>query len=302
MKLLSHYMEYQAKQNPKIANWENHIIGDSLSYSYRSTTYDRTTYPSNLHYHDYYELVIFEEGNINYICEGQIYHPQFGDIILIPPSKFHMSAINCESTCYKRHVFYLYPSAFDAIGHNSLTRFLTSTCDADMFTFNSLKSRQEFMDTAERLKEISQKSSSPLEDALRLSLIMHIFSLLNQKGCLSKSITLSLPENILKLQQYIDSNYSEITSISDIGKHFFYSREHISRLFKKYFDTSISDYIMKKRISESQSLIAQNLALIDVAYQVGFSSLSTFIRAFKSVTGMTPSKYHKLKKEAHFDK
>ena len=302
MKLLSHYMEYQAKLNPKITNWENHIIGDNLSYSYRKTTYDRSTYPSNLHYHDYYELVVFEEGDIRYVCEGQIYHPQFGDIILIPPRKFHMSAINCENTCYKRHVFYLYPSAFDAIGHSALTDFLSRTKDADMLTFNSLKSKQELMGIIERLKELSTNSLSNLEHALMLSLIIQIFYLLNQKDCLSKSNALSLPENIVKLQQYIDNNFAEINSISQVGKTFFYSREHVSRLFKKYFDISISDYLMKKRISESQALIVQGIPLINVAYQVGFGSLSSFIRAFRAVTGITPKEYRKLKKEVRLEK
>ncbi|MBQ2735328.1 MAG: AraC family ligand binding domain-containing protein, partial [Clostridia bacterium] len=124
MKLLSHYIEEQMKMRSDFANWTNHIIGDDLLYSYRDTVYDRRTYPSDLHYHDYYELVILEEGNIQYICDGSIYHPRCGDIILIPPGKFHMSAINCEKTHYKRHVFYLYPSAFDSIGHSALVSFL----------------------------------------------------------------------------------------------------------------------------------------------------------------------------------
>ena len=59
---------------------------------------------------------------------------------------------------------------------------------------------------------------------------------------------------------------------------------------------------MKKRVSESQALIVQGIPLINVAYQVGFGSLSSFIRAFRAVTGITPSEYRKLKKEAPFDK
>ena len=297
MKLLSHYMEYQKKLNPKISNWENHIIGDGLSYSYRNTTYNRSTYPSNLHYHDYYELVVFEEGDIEYICESQIYKPQYGDIVLIPPGKFHMSVIHSESTCYKRHVFYLYPSAFDNIGHSALTSFLSSTTSADIIAFRSLEFRQKLIDAITLLKELSIKKLSPLDNALMLSHIINIFYLLNQEDCQSKSDTLFLPENILKLQQYIDNNICEISSVSQVAKHFFYSREYVSRLFRKYFDTTISDYMMKRRISKSQALIIEGVSLIDIAYQVGFGSLSTFIRAFRAVTNMTPSEYRKLKNE-----
>ena len=59
MKLISHYIEQQKKRYPEITNWKNHIISDRLSYSYRDTVYDRGTYPSDLHCHDYYEFIIF---------------------------------------------------------------------------------------------------------------------------------------------------------------------------------------------------------------------------------------------------
>ncbi len=301
MKLLSHYIEHQLMQYHETANWKNHIICGTISYSYRDTVYDRGTYPSNLHYHDYYELVVFEEGDIKYVCEGNVYDLTYGDIVLIPPGKFHMSVINCESTHYKRHVFYLYPSAFDAIGHGALMSFLNRTKDGDILEFASLESKHKFMELLVSLKEILDKEPSPLEDAMNLSYIIHIFYLLNQKNCQLKTETSSLPENILALQHYIDNNFSVISSVSQVAEHFFYSREHVSRLFKKYFDTTISDYIMKRRISESQSLLMKDMPIIDIAYKVGFCSLSTFIRAFRSVTSMTPSEYRKLWKESFFD-
>ena len=285
------------RRNPEISNWENHIVNDMLSYSYRDTLYDRRTYPSDLHYHDYYELVVFEEGDIQYLCEGRVYYPKYGDIILIPPGKFHMSVIDSESTRYRRHVFYLYPSAFDSIGHSVLTAFLNRTEIGDLLAFGALDTKQKFMEAIEHLKESFEIPPSPLENALSLSHIIRVFYLLNQKNCQSKNEISSLPENILMLQHYIDSNFAQISSVSQVAEHFFYSREYVSRLFRKYFDTTISDYIMKRRISESQLLISQGVPILDVAYQVGFGSLSTFIRAFRSVTNMTPSEYRKLRKE-----
>ena len=297
MKLLSHYTEQQNHQYPKIINWKNHIITDSLSYSYRDTVYDRVTYPSSLHYHDYYELVIFEDGEIRYICEDHVYHPKCGNIIIIPPHTFHMSVIDCESTRYKRHVFYLYPSAFDSIGHGALTAFLGENSKGLLLTLHSDEARQELLNQLQDLSQSLQGEPSPLDMALGLSSVIRIFYLLNQRKSQPGTVSLSLPETILKIQNYVDNNFTHISSVSEVAKHFFYSREYVSRLFKKYFDTTISDYIMKRRISKSQSLIIQDIPLIDIAYQVGFGSPSTFIRAFRSVTSMTPSEYRKLKQK-----
>ncbi len=297
MKLFSHYIERQMNHNPEIVNWKNHTIGDRIFYSYRDTLYERNTYPSNLHYHDYYELVIFEEGDIEYVCDGCVYQPKYGDIILIPPTKFHMSMINCEKTHYKRHVFYLYPSAFDSIGYSELACFLERTKNGDIFAFDSVEIRLKVMNLLDSLKRLWEKSSSTFEDALGLSYIIQLFYFLNQEQCQIKNESSVLPEIALKIQRYVDQNYSEISSVSQVAQHFYYSREYVSRLFRKYFDSSVSDYIKKKRIAESQILIVQGHAIIDIAYKVGFSSLSTFIRAFRSVTNMTPSEYRKLRKE-----
>ncbi len=296
MKLLSHYLEHQTKNDTKLTNWENHIINEKLSYSYRDTEYNDQTFPSNMHYHDYYELVVFEEGDIQYICEGCVFQPKYADIILIPPGNFHMSAIKGENTRYKRHVFYLYPSALDMVCNESLTSFLKKTTNGTMLSFGLNKTKQEFADLLIRLRETFKSASSPLEAALGLSYIIQIFYLLNQKSCQPKNEISSLPENILMIQYYIDNNFSRISSVSQVAEQFFYSREYVSRLFRKYFDTTISDYIMKRRIAESQTLIMQGVPLIEVSYQVGFSSLSTFIRAFRTVTRMTPSEYRKMRK------
>lgn len=291
MKLLSHYTEQQRKRYPEIINWENHIILDKLSYSYRDTVYDKSTYPSNLHYHDYYELVIPEEGNIRYICEECVYYPRHGDIILIPPRKFHMSAIDCESTRYKRHVFYLYPSAFDSIGHSALTSFLKEKTKAPLFTLHSGKAQKELHNQLQLLRCVSDTPASPLKDALMLSYVIHIFCLLNKRKSQFETELVSLPESILMIQRYIDRNFSQISSVTDVAKHFFYSREYVSRSFAKHFNTTISSYITKRKVAKSQELILKALPIIEVSYQVGFGSVSTFIRAFKSVTGMTPGEY-----------
>ena len=296
MELLSHYIEHQMKLCPEIINWENHIIGEGLYYSYRNTVYTRDTYPSNLHYHDYYELVVFESGEIRYVCEGRSYYPKYADIILIPPGKFHMSVINSESTGYKRHVFYLYPSAFDAIGCEVLTSFLGRSPVGDILEIETEQAKEELMELLQKLQRALSPVSSPLDKAIGYSYIIQIFYLMNVKNCKPKNEFDDLPEAILALRNYIDCNYAQISSVSEIADHFFYSREYVSRLFKKYLDTTISDYIMKRRIAASQALIMQNIPIINVAYRVGFGSLSTFIRAFRTVTNMTPTEYRSLHK------
>ena len=293
MKLLSHYLQNKNDPRHEITNWENDLINDSLCYSYRSTVYDVNTFPSSLHSHDYYELVIFVEGEINYVCESSVYSPKRGDVIIIPPGKFHMSKLKGERTHYKRHVFYLYPNAFDAVG-KSLADILIRTNEGVHFSLSSREREEELLTLTEKLSSALKKRGDGLSRALAFGYIIEMFCLLNRKDIRHSGESERLPENILALQQYLDAHYTEINSVSEVAEHFFYSREYVSRLFKKYYDTTILDYIHKLRISKSRALIAEGMPIIDVCYAVGFSSLSTFIRAFRTATDMTPSEYRRM--------
>ena len=296
MKLLSHYLQNKNDPRHEITNWENDLINDSLCYSCRSTVYDVNTFPSSLHSHDYYELVIFVDGEINYVCESSVYSPKRGDVIIIPPGKFHMSKLKGERTHYKRHVFYLYPNAFDAVSP-SLADILIRTNEGVHFSLASREREEELLTLSEKLASALKKRGDDLSRALAFGYIIEIFCLLNRKDIRHSGESERLPENILALQQYLDAHYTEINSVSEVADHFFYSREYVSRLFKKYYDTTILDYIHKLRISKSRTLIAEGMPIIDVCYAVGFSSLSTFIRAFRAATDMTPSEYRKIVRE-----
>ena len=111
---------------------------------------------------------------------------------------------------------------------------------------------------------------------------------------MSNGEQVDLPKKLLSVKNFIDKNFDKINTVSDISNEYFYSREYLSRLFKKYFNSTLMDYVNKKRIIKSQELLKENKSITEVAYSVGFGSLSTFIRCFKQIAFITPSEYKKL--------
>ena len=103
----------------------------------------------------------------------------------------------------------------------------------------------------------------------------------------------TLPPVINDAQRYLDTHFTESISIAEVASRFFYTREHLSRLFRRYLNITITEYLAYRRISYSCQLMKSDATLADICYQSGFNSLSTFIRTFKQVTGVTPSVYRK---------
>ena len=69
-------------------------------------------------------------------------------------------------------------------------------------------------------------------------------------------------------------------------------RSHLFRRVKQLFGDSPSDLIRRMRVEAGERLLTEGTATVtDVAYAVGFNSLSYFCRCFQDVYGVTPAAY-----------
>ena len=67
-----------------------------------------------------------------------------------------------------------------------------------------------------------------------------------------------------------------------------------SEIFKQEYGATPKEYVDEMRVRKAeQMLVNTDKKIINIAYDVGFSSLSSFNRFFKSKTGKTPSDYRK---------
>lgn len=69
---------------------------------------------------------------------------------------------------------------------------------------------------------------------------------------------------------------------------------HLAREFRRYFGLTVGCYIRQQRIDQAcRDLKRDGAPLAEIALSVGFSSQSHFTRAFKMVTGTTPSSFRR---------
>ena len=67
---------------------------------------------------------------------------------------------------------------------------------------------------------------------------------------------------------------------------------YISKVFKDETGEGLLDHINRLRIQQAKKIMQnKNLVLEDVAGQVGFTNVNSFIRVFKKYEGITPGKY-----------
>ncbi len=102
-------------------------------------------------------------------------------------------------------------------------------------------------------------------------------------------------ELIIRIKDFIEKNYSRPLDIGTLTKDLGVSRSHLSRIFKESEKMSLVDYLTKTRIDKSKELLKnQDLKIIDIAYTVGFQSLSNYYRCFKKQLNLTPKEFRIL--------
>lgn len=138
-----------------------------------------------------------------------------------------------------------------------------------------------------------EASQLRLEENVK-SLCESVIEMKNTVGDITKE-NYSVYSNALAL---ISSRYSDAQlNVSEIADHLGVSIAFLSKVFKKYHNMNISDYISRYRVQESKKMLLEKVSINEIVDLCGFGSLRTYMRVFKKFEGVTPGKYRVLNSE-----
>lgn len=99
---------------------------------------------------------------------------------------------------------------------------------------------------------------------------------------------------LTKLQSFVELNYTNPKlNLTLVAKNIAMSERQLQRKIKALINKGLPEYIRDYRLACSRELLTQGHSVIDVAYQVGFSSQTYFTACFKALYEITPKKYQK---------
>ncbi|MCP4131166.1 MAG: helix-turn-helix domain-containing protein [bacterium] len=112
------------------------------------------------------------------------------------------------------------------------------------------------------------------------------------------TITEIAEEKLNVVINFIKQNYTSDISREGLAAAVDMNTSYLSTLFNTYTGKKFNEYIHSLRIKDAAALLENtDKQIIDIAYTVGFDSLTTFNRAFKNETGSTPSECRKNLKD-----
>ena len=102
------------------------------------------------------------------------------------------------------------------------------------------------------------------------------------------------PEDILsKLQKYIEDNYMEKLTLSQIAEEVHANGSYLSHLYKSKTGQNLFDAINKMKLKKAKEYLVQGKRISEIATLVGFEDVSYFSRVFKKYESCSPRDYER---------
>lgn len=108
----------------------------------------------------------------------------------------------------------------------------------------------------------------------------------------------SEPMGILKARRFIHDHLDEPLPLGLVARQAALSESHFCRLFKENVGMTLTDYIAHCRIAwAKKELLKTSTRISEIAFRIGFQSLSQFNRSFARLVGCSPTTYRNEQQE-----
>ena len=105
-----------------------------------------------------------------------------------------------------------------------------------------------------------------------------------------------------RLKTFIEERYSEPISVARAARVVGLAEKYFSTFFRERVGIPFKAWLRRFRVTKAKEMMcSRNVYITEVAFEVGFEDISTFIRAFKSCEQMTPSEYKRRFRPPHLN-
>jgi YesN/AraC family two-component response regulator len=111
------------------------------------------------------------------------------------------------------------------------------------------------------------------------------------------------PVAVWKARKYIEEHSREELSLKKVAKAVNMNANYLSENFRRVTGMNFVEYVARARFKTACDLLRNpQLSISEIAFAVGFQSLSQFNRVFKKLSGKSPTQYRTSKRWIHPDR
>ena len=253
-----------------------------------------------------HELIYIKEGTMYITEEGEEYTCPPGSIIFFRPGRVHSFATG-EDIVHQPHVHFDFFRREDSETVQIMVKLPVVISpreqgrldEAKQFVFtkdfptviqlkNPLVFEQQLMDL---IREYNDRS--PYREIMLQGSFTCLWATLCREYEWSRnSIFPQHQEEMEFIKQYLSDHAEEEVSLDDLAARVNLSKYHMLRIFKLSYHETPIQYHTRLRLTKARDLVLYSMMSVnEISEQLGFSSIHSFSRWFKNLTGVSPAYY-----------
>jgi AraC-like DNA-binding protein len=261
----------------------------SLSTPYLDFNMQNINYTS--HFHEEIEIIYVDRGDVYLAIDNKEYTLKKGDISIVLPGEIHSYKSFSQNKVYIMKIKDIYTN--ENINFSQI-RLVNSIIEKSSDIYNSLSSiiYNIFIENQNKIPGYEIAINMATNNILLIILRNLDYVIINK----AENKKLKLRLNFLNsINNYIEKNFNEDISLSNIASYTRFSTYYFSHYFKEITNKTFFEYLIMYRLDKAISLILlTDDKLTHIAYSCGFNNIRSFNRMFKKYYNTTPSKYKKL--------
>lgn len=246
------------------------------------------------HWHYSVEIIVAIENTYTVHVKDTEYVLNPGDIMIIPAGELH--ELVAPESGSRLVCLFDYEVISQLSGFAKLSPFISQPMCIRRNDTSPLYNRSISL-----IKQIAREyaEQNPFFELVIYTRLISLFVIIGRSDSEDESLIDSKQSKLNKRLsiafEYIDSHYTEDLSLDKVASIAGFSKFHFTRMFKECSGQNFHEYLSFKRVQASETLLLKpNYSITEVAFGAGFSSLSTFNRAFKAVNKCSPTEYRML--------
>lgn len=246
------------------------------------------------HFHPWWELLYIASGERTFFYGSRTLHIEAGSFLCIAPGVLHRAVNPAGEVCRLYNLFFADSSEALPMNDSRLKPLLSllEDCPPAVALSPALQEKLGALFSACG-RELTQKDAGWESMAWALATEI-LVTIRRQKETAGLAIAPSpaMSPQVAAVIDWLHLHYSEEISLTQVAGQFGVSASHLSRSFRQATHFGFVEYVTNLRIARACRLLTStNQAVLEIAMQCGFGSLTQFGRAFRALTGTNPQGY-----------
>ncbi len=255
--------------------------------------------PTELHSHDFHELVVILGGHGRHVTETRNYPIQAGDVFLVRGEMAHgyadtdrMALVNILFD--PRRLRLPLAGLADVPGYHALFQVEPRMRQADRFRHRLRLPPGELAEAAELIAHLRSELERQAP-GYRFAAVTHLMSLLGflaRRYFRTPHVDARPLRKMSEVLSFIEEHYAEPIRMARLTRLAGMSESTLTRAFHKVMGCSPIDHVIRVRVGRAaEQLRRPGMRVTEAAFENGFTDSNYFARQFRKVMGVSPREY-----------